>query len=327
LQSEDLVNWRGSPDLLPDGVTQPSDVQHAPKGTNTHALASTCLAIPQVVGFTPLLVAEFDLAYSPLLEWRNGKGRIIFSALDFTGRVGPDPVATRLADRLVRYASTPALCTRRVCYAGGPKGREALARLGVAVESQLTLIDPANTLLVLGEGEIGIDPEADQAFLSAGGRTVSLCRDAEALRRSGFSVISKSVIRATSAQNDFFRAIGPSYWRWRDKLEVTAFTPTNQPPGTSVLADGLAAVRKVGKGAEVYLQVGPEMLDTRYRGPGEEGKRENIQLSIIRLTQLQAQLLTNLGASVSVGSPEPEHQDAAYYPYSGGFDPYEFVYW
>ena len=37
LAPEDLINWRGSPDLLPEGKNQPSETQHAPKWVNTHA--------------------------------------------------------------------------------------------------------------------------------------------------------------------------------------------------------------------------------------------------------------------------------------------------
>jgi beta-galactosidase len=299
LQPEDLINWRGTPGLLAEGVNAPSDVRHAPKWTNTHALASSCLAIPQVAGFTPLLAAEFDLAYSPLLEWRNGRGRIIFSTLDFTGRVGVDPVATRLAANLVRHAAQRPASTRRVCYAGGPLGRALLDRLQVAVEPQLALTNPAGTLLICGEGDTGIAPDALQAFLSAGGRTLALPQPAEMLTQAGFITATKNVVRVAEASHPFFRALGANTWRWRDALDVTAFAATGQPAGTTVLADGLAAVRTVGKGAQVYLQVGPELLETRYLKPEDSAKREGIQLSIARLYQLQAQLLTNLGATPS----------------------------
>lgn len=124
---EDLINWRGSPDLLPEGkMARDYDGPRAPRWTNTGAVASTVFEIPQVVGFTPVLSCEFDLAYTPLLHLRHGKGRITCCSLDLTDRVGVDPGATRLAANLLAecqraLAPTPAYTVHPAAAAGGLK--------------------------------------------------------------------------------------------------------------------------------------------------------------------------------------------------------------
>ena len=70
----DFINWRGTPDLLPEKKWARSyDFYRAPKWTNTHAIASVALETPGVTGFESLAGCEFDLAYSALLRIRHGK--------------------------------------------------------------------------------------------------------------------------------------------------------------------------------------------------------------------------------------------------------------
>ncbi|NUQ00586.1 MAG: hypothetical protein HUU35_12105, partial [Armatimonadetes bacterium] len=146
LSPESLRYWRGTPDLLPEGrAARDSEVQHAPKWTNSHAVASTVMEIPHVVGLAPLLACEFDLAYSPLLVWRHGQGQVVFSSLDLSGRVGSDPDATRLAANLLAECLKPAAPRQGVRYLGGPRGRALVERLGVALN------DRTAQLLVVGE--------------------------------------------------------------------------------------------------------------------------------------------------------------------------------
>ena len=98
LREADLRNWRGKATLLPEfRAARAFDVQVAPKTSNRGIVASTAMEIPQTVGFQPILACEFDMNYSPLLAYRDGKGEILYCSLDFTGRAGVDPAATELA--------------------------------------------------------------------------------------------------------------------------------------------------------------------------------------------------------------------------------------
>ncbi|WP_209858039.1 hypothetical protein [Chitinophaga sp. OAE865] len=291
LQPTDLVNWRGSPDLLPEGKPAKSyDTQHAPKWTNRHAVASVALKTPEVAGFTPILQTEFDMAYSPLLEWRYGKGKITFCSLDLTGRIGTDPAATLLAKNLFTSQQQPLPGLREVYYTGNNSGRELLISTGISFRE-----GPAtgNAIWVLGPGQV-TTPTQLNTFVTAGGIAFYLPQTSSFLTTHGLTTATKTMIQAHAGEAiPLLRAIGPNLLRWRDALQVTAFT-------SSTICDGLLSVKNTGKGKSIYLQLTPDQLAGRYAASPE--KQEAIQLSVIRMHQLIAQLLTNLGAASSVAA-------------------------
>jgi len=69
-------------------------------------VATYVIEKPQVGAARALLDCGFDLSETPLLEVRRGKGTLILCQLDVTNRYGTDPVATRLVDNLLQYASS-----------------------------------------------------------------------------------------------------------------------------------------------------------------------------------------------------------------------------
>ena len=302
LEAADLINWRGSPDLLPEGrQVVSSDAPHAPKWTNRHAVASVVMKTPHVAGFTPLIEAEFDLAYTPLLQWREGKGSVYFSSLDFTGRLGVDPAATLLAGNLINAvaAATPS-ATVPVHYLGGDAGLARLRQLGVEAVRGIPAKPVADALLVIGD-DPGTPP-ANQlaAFAQAGGTVLHLTRPADELQARGLRTTRRTVYRATpTSASPLLRGVGPNLLRWQDALEVNAFTADNRSDGVNVFVDGLLLEKKTGKGRDVYLQATSALLEGRYADNTD--KREAIQLSFPRLDRLVAQVLTNLGAT-----PAPE---------------------
>ncbi|MCC7495504.1 MAG: hypothetical protein IT204_24350 [Fimbriimonadaceae bacterium] len=292
LQPADLVNWRGAPDLLPAGrQAREQQAQHAPKGSNTHALASLLLRLPQVVGSRAELVGEFDLDYTALLRWQVGRGELLCSTLDLTDRVGADPAATTLARNLVLDLQRPLPAPRRAQYTGGPAGAALLTDLGVTAGPP-DLAKPADAVLLIGEAAT-VDPAAVRRFAAAGGRVIWLPRPAAELTRLGFASAPVRLYRTTPPSGAPFTGSGLGLWRWRDELRVDGFASTGQPAGVEVLADGLAARRVSGPGWEVFLQLSPAALADRY--PDDAARRAAVQLSVQRLTQLLAQVLTAAG--------------------------------
>lgn len=308
LKAADLINWRGSPDLLPEGrQVRTYENMRAPRWTNRHAVASVALKIPEVVGFTPILKTEFDLAWSPLIEWRHGRGIVYFSTLDFNDRIGVDPVATRMARNLLQTAASPlAESTRRVWYRGGEAGAALLQSLQLAVEPGSPVVGAgAEGLLVVAEdAPVSAEQEREIArFVSEGGKVFYLPRSAAQLKTDGFAVESRRVYRAQSGEmpvSSLWRCVGPELLRWRDALEVQAFASHDKQPSTALLhSGGLALERRAptGKGREIFFQLAPSLLADRYANDAE--RREAVQLSVSRLHRLVAQVLTNLGASSS----------------------------
>ena len=299
LSAEDLVNWRGTPDLLPEGKSQPSDTQHAPKWTNTHAVASATLRIPRCAGFSPALACEFDMDFSPLLKWRHGKGEVLFCALDLTGRVGADPAATQLAANLLASLDgKPSEPTRRIVYSGNDAGRALLERLGTSPTTEPRLDDPKGTLLILGDGFDGALNAAErEKFMSKGGRALLLPQTAAELAKLGFKTERKTLAKASPFSDPLLGSIGPSLLRWRMELELDVFSAGGQPEGTAMLADGVIAIRKVGEGALVALQMGPDILAAKLKDDPE--KAVAVEPAPTRLEQLVARIVTALGGSSS----------------------------
>jgi len=262
LQMADLRDWRGSPDLVPAfRRAYAHDGPRAPKGSNRGAVASVVLRLPAAVGFTPLFNCEFDLDYSPLLQWRDGRGSILFCTLDFEGRVGTDPAATLLATNLLRAGAAPRPDT-----------------------TPLRVIGPSDSLS---------DPPA-LAAVRQGARAVVLPRPAQDLQEAGLKTRTVTLYRASVPTGPLFAAIGPRLLRWRDAITLPAFSAEGQPEGCTVAGDGLFLLQKLGKGERLFVQTSPELLEGRYAD--DPARRAAMRLSVHRLRQLTAQLLTNAGA-------------------------------
>jgi len=296
LEPTDLINWRGSPDLLPEyKAARSHDIQHAPKWTNRHAVASDVLEIPHGVGFRPLLVAEFDLGYTPLLEWHYGRGTVLFSSLDFTGRVGRDPAATRLASNLLLAATAPRTPTRRTYCAGDGRARRLLDTLGVAVESKLDLSSPETSLLVVAPGDGAPDAETLDRFAEAGGNVVFLPQDRAQLTEGGCTSYTSLLHRVALPDTPIFRGVGRDLLRWRDGIPVEVITAADPALGIQICGSGAFTVRSPGRGIVLSVQIDPFALDERYQDTTPE--YEAIQLSRVRLRQQWSRLLTQAGAA------------------------------
>jgi len=298
--AEDFRYWRGSSTLLPEGRSQPSETPHAPKWTNTHGISSSTPQIPRVAGFVPALSTEFDLDYSPLLEWRYGKGMIVFCSLDLTGRVGADPSATELALRLLkRLDSAKPEPTRKALFAGDEASKNLLASLGVDAEpvDSLKGSDPASSLLVLGKGH-GVGKDELAAFAKAGGKALCLPQTQEFLSSFGIKTEHASIRHADAKGVDkAFRGVGPKLLRWRDSLDAELLCQDGQPKEMEVFADGVLGLMKEGSGSIAFCQIEPSMILDKCKG--DKDKAEAVDLSPIRIKQLLSALLNACEATPS----------------------------
>jgi hypothetical protein len=133
-------------------------------------VASVLIEKPARSDFLPVLDGGFGLQYSPLLEYREGRGQVVFCQLDVTGRTEADPAAEALARNLVNYVSgsmpTPG---RGVVYVGEPAGLRHLESLGVLLRSYEAGNPPPGAALVVGPGggkALGANGPAIAAWLS-----------------------------------------------------------------------------------------------------------------------------------------------------------------
>jgi len=143
---EQLRDWRGGATILPPeleyqrGSGNPPTVKWC--GIDVMRLwrcgcqgnvASVLIEKPARGDFLPIIDGGYSLQYSPLMEYREGRGMILFCQMDVTGRTEVDPAAETLARNIIRYvADCEPAPTRGAVYVGDPAGRRHLEFAGIA---------------------------------------------------------------------------------------------------------------------------------------------------------------------------------------------------
>jgi len=286
LDDTDLSYWRGDATLLPPH-SPPRYWAHRPvalgawpqrtaRWGNHGSVASVLIETPHRGSFRPLVDCEFDLAYSPLLEWRHGLGSVVFCQLDVTARTADDPAASLIAQRLVGYLTEPLdeVGKSVSIEVDGPAG-DALRALGfeqagagevvrvVGLDRAQEVLPEtesagSSVLLVAGDQSTGAQAEPGAAALGFG--------PAEELTAAA-PLAEVSVAGGT---------VGPALLRWR-----CAVVGHRSADG-AVLREGF-----VGKGHWVGCGVPIDAADAADPTVG--------RLSKMRLRQLHGRLLSFLG--------------------------------
>jgi hypothetical protein len=162
LEEHHMRDWRGESTLLPPRLHYRPGPQfnNVPtvewagipvtrvwRAGNRGTVASVLIEKPACGDFLPILDGGYGLQYSPLLEYREGKGVILFCQMDVSGRTESDPAAARLVRNLYEYVEAwQPLPHRAVQYRGAPAGRAYLEKAGIAVS------DRAETIAAFGAG-------------------------------------------------------------------------------------------------------------------------------------------------------------------------------
>jgi beta-galactosidase len=332
-----LEDWRGNATLLPEfepmrwnGVRP--RVYHQ---GNYGVVASAVIEVPHHGGFTPIIDGEFDMRYSPLIEWRFGNGRVIFNQLDLTGRVGADAAATAIAANLLSYAVAPAPNGfRRTIYVGGPAGRKLVTEALLDARCDVTWSElPAQLreagLLIIGEGasDLLCPLKSDLArFVDNGGFILSLPKSGGELNAGWLPFAPRTERRRAhcagteSINLPPFRGLGPADFHWRDIASFTVFAKKGQPKGTDVVGDGFFLWAPIGRngGAWLLSQADPAPYAAENAGTVELEVQpsgfvfaDDAQKRVVpkpwlrytrqRLDRMYAQIIANLGAA-----PAPE---------------------
>ncbi len=313
LTDGDLANWRGAGRLLPPDSAgmRTWPWPHGPHWGNTGSVASVVIETPHRGAFTPLLECEFDLAYTPLLSWRHGKGEVIFSQLDLTGRLGAEPAADRLARNLLRALDTPAAAAQArdvVLLGDDAEARALLDGLGLSWHDRgRGPLPPASIAAVPASAASGCGREL-ASFVAAGGTALFLPQTAGSLASAGLpwplpleEARAARVAPAAMGDDALLRGMGPELVHWRTFVQGQAFGARGLPPNSRRLLDGRLLRVGAGRGQWVFCQVDGRLLpESDYL----RRARWNVQ-------KLYRQLLTNLGAATDEGIArqllEPSH--------------------
>ena len=241
--------------------------------------------------FLPILDGGYSLQYSPLMEYREGQGMVLFCQMDVTGRTEPEPAAERLVCNLIRYASawkpTP---RRKGIYVGDPAGKAHLESTGIALNSYNARPLSSEDVLIVGPGggpELAPRREEIANWLKAGGSALAIGLDqAQTQAWLPFEITTRNAEHIAAffepfKVNSLLAGIGPADVHNRDPRELPLLTG-----GAQIFGDGVLA--QAENANVVFCQLAPWQF---------EGERANLRRTHRRVSFLLTRLLANLGVS------------------------------
>jgi hypothetical protein len=259
LDAENLRDWRGEATILPPRfkpdlktiygyMTKWCDIRvdHLWRCGCLGNVASVLIEKPTCGDFLPIVDGGFSLQYSPLLEYREGAGMVLFCQLDVTGRTENDPAAERIAGKIMDYvAAWKPAPRRKAVYVGDEAGKTYLESAGfpLAVYNGANL--SADSALVVGPGggkKLSANAAAIGAWIKAGGSILAIGLDGEEANSFlPFKITTKKAEHIAAffeplSANSPLAGIGPADVHNRDPRAMPLVTG-----GATIIGDGILA--------------------------------------------------------------------------------------
>jgi len=348
LATEHMRDWRGEATIIPPRLKYELNPKFNGAPTVTWCgipvtrawrcgcrgnVASVLIEKPACGDFLPIVDGGFSLQYSPLMEYRQGKGMVMFCQMDVTGRTEIDPAAQMLTANILEYAVAWKPSPRReAIYAGEPAGRAHLQAAGLRLGSHAGGELKADQVLIVGPGSktISVHKDAVSAFLKAGGHLLAIGltqQDADTLLPFKVSMNQAEHIDAyfdPPGVDSLLAGVGPADVHNRDPRTIPLVSV-----GASTVGDGVLAVASGDN--VVFCQLAPWQFEYR--------KNFGLKRTFRRTSFLLTRLLGNLGVrgetplltrlSTPVASNEPSRWLQGFYldePEEWD-DPYRFFRW
>ncbi len=301
---EHLANWRGEATLLPRKLEYEIGPRHAPevkwcgfpvtrlwRAGNRGNVASVLIEKPAGGDFLPILDGGFGLQYSPLLEFREGSGMILFCQADVTGRTETDPAAENLVGNILRYVTNWKPAPRRqLAYAGDASGREHLERAGFPFRSYAPGVLASNEVLVVGPGGGTVlerDSKTVSDFVAAGGHVLAVGLNEEETQ----ALPQKTGMRKAEHIAAFFEAPGrSSLFCGVSPADVHNRDPRVMPlvtSGAALIGNGVLAQAQDSN--LVFCQMAPWWFGS--------SEQSNFRRTFRRSSFLLTRLLGNMGVA------------------------------
>ncbi len=332
LDTGHLCDWRGEATITPPRLAcEPSaryngapsvrwcglEVPRLWRCGNQGNVASVLIEKPARGDFLPIVDGGFSLQYSPLFEYRQGRGMILFCQMDVTGRTEDDPAAGRLVKNILAYVSSwiPGP-HRQALYAGDPRGRAAFESMGFPIETYAGRPLTPDQVLVVGRGGgAALAPHASEIsqWLDAGGHLLALeldAREANPFLPTAIRTANQEHIATCfepAGPGSLLAGIGPADVHNRDPRELPLVTGGARIVGNGVLA-------QMENANVVFCQIAPGSV-SRAQGaapsagnvpgrPGNPGAASadtwpvepyNLRRTYRRASFLVSRLLANMG--------------------------------
>jgi hypothetical protein len=236
------------------------------------------------------------------MEYREGKGMVLFCQMDVTGRTETDPAAATLVRNLLHYVSNwkPGL-RRTAVYVGEPAGKSHLESIGITASSYDGGSLSSNQVVILGPnaGRLLADhAPAIADWLKDGGNLLAIAldqNDADALLP--FKVTMKKAEHISTffepfAANSLLEGVSPADVHNRDPRELPLLTS-----GALISGDGILA--RAANANIVFCQLAPWQF--------EATKQPNLKRTHQRTSFLVSRLLANMGVAGSTPLLERFH--------------------
>jgi len=348
IATEHLRDWRGDATILSPRLAYELRPRYGPtvkwcdipvtrvwRCGNRGNVASVLIEKPACGNFLPIVDGGYSLQYSPLMEYHEGQGLVMFCQLDVTGRTEADPAAESLARNLLGYVSawkpSPG---RNVVYAGDPAGKRHLQSAGFSVASFQGMNLSTDQVLVVGPGggkALAASAPVIANWLKSGGNLLAIGLNAEDANAFLPCKIETKNAEHIAAYFEPFEArsllagAGPADVHNRDPRDLPLITA-----GAIVFGDGILAR---AEGVNVVLcQMAPWQF--------EDDTKPNLKKTHRRASFLVSRLLANMGVDGATPILTRFHDPVAALPpetrWRKGFyldqpeewdDPYRFFRW
>ncbi len=307
-------DWRGESTLLPRSLKYELRPQYGPtvqwcglrvphlwRCGNRGNVASVLIEKPVIGDFLPIVDGGYSLQYSPLLEYHEGSGLILFCQMDVTGRTAPEPSADTLVRNLLAYVTGwHAQPQRAAMYVGSAEGKQHLDSAGIpSVAFQPGELTSSNVVVAgPGSGTI-LAPESAKlkTWIDAGGRVLTIGLDQTELQMFAPERIVTANTEHISAfftpfpLSSFGEGIGPADLHNRSPQLFPLISGGAQTVGDGVLGESYG-------GKIVLCQMAPWLFSD---------ERPNTKRTHRRASFTLTRLLADLGVSASTPLVERVH--------------------
>jgi len=317
LEIEHLANWRGEATLVPPRLEYKLSPRYAlspvvewcglevPRLWRCGCRGNVASVLPEKPArgnFLPVVDGGFSLQYAPLMEYREGTGRVIFCQLDLTGRTESDPAAERLLHNLLQdmeRTPNPSL-SRTAMYVGEPWGRRHLEHVGIRpLPFDPDTLSPRTVLLVGQEGSKVLAPHRNKVvdFLNTGGTILTLGLTGEECREflpHPVQTVDREFLTAVFPhphRESAFVGVSPADVHNRTACSVPLVTS-----GADPIAEGLLAETVLPNGGRiVFFQLPP------YRLTKAEGRLARFEVNTTEAFEGKASALVSAGTTTEFG--------------------------
>ena len=265
MTDKDFSNWTGKSSLLQE--FPPAEIgfhwSNPIVSSTSGVVSSLPFEKPHCGAFTPLLESGYDLQFSPLMEAVCGKGLLLMSQLDFKGRIGNDPAATKCFGNMLAYAlDTKIPSAANWTYVGSKTGLDFLKSELCDTAKALPEKEFAKAdLLILGpDADKSISKEEIEKSLKRGASVLVLpypgIEKLLPVPVSSFKLNTESAWKNRKEAEESPLNLSISDLWWHDKIAFDAWKLEKGNP--------LAGIIDYEKGKIVYCRISPDDLKNHY---------------------------------------------------------------